>query len=141
MNSVTNRDLSQWLKLWNRDMNRGLLQLLVLAIIVDNDEKNLPPCHGYSISKIIIEISKETIRVAAGTIYPLLHRLRDKGLIREMQSSDYDLNRRNPTLYTSTEAGKTFLGNMLDRWEEFDNMVEFLKYEIDGERLSKDEGK
>ncbi|MHA1448817.1 MAG: PadR family transcriptional regulator [Candidatus Hodarchaeales archaeon] len=135
MNSGANIEISHWLKLWNRDMNRGLLQLLVLAIIVDNDEKNLPPC-----SKTIIEISKDTIRVAAGTIYPLLHRLRDKGLIREMQSSDYDRNRRNPTLYTATATGKRFLDKMFNRWDEFDLMVKYLKYEIDGERLSGDKG-
>ncbi|MFW9994781.1 MAG: PadR family transcriptional regulator [Candidatus Odinarchaeota archaeon] len=134
------KELEMWLKYWNQDMNRGLLQLLVLAIIVENDEKNKPPCHGYSITKKLKKISKETIQVAAGTIYPLLHRLRDKGLIEELESSDYEKDRRNPTLYLSTTTGREFLSSMMARWEEITDIVELLKNEIEGEQLSKQEG-
>jgi len=137
MNPVS--DIEKLMVSWNKDMNRGLLQLLVLAIIVENDEKNNPPCHGYSITKTLKAISNETIKVAAGTIYPLLHRLKDKGLIQEFQSSDYERDRRNPTMYTHTELGKEFLSTMLDRWKQVNGFVEKLRNGINGERLSKGE--
>ena len=127
MNWISDQELEELLKSWNQDMNRGLLQLLVLAIIVVNDQKNDPPCHGYSITKTLKEISKDTIRVAAGTIYPLLHRLRDKGFIQDIDASDYDKNRRNPTMYLSTNAGREFLSAMMTRWEEFNDILELLK--------------
>ncbi|MHA2298949.1 MAG: PadR family transcriptional regulator [Candidatus Hodarchaeales archaeon] len=140
MRRAKDQELEKWLKLWNQDMNRGLLQLLVLAIIVDNDEKNRPPCHGYLITKKLKSLSKETIKIAAGTLYPLLHRLRDKSFIQEIESSDYERDRRNPTMYVHTADGKEYLSLMLDRWGEVSKIVDHLKNEIEGEWLSKNEG-
>ena len=127
MNGISDQELEELLKSWNKDMNRGLLQLLVLAIIVVNDHNNKPPCHGYSITKTLKEISKDTIRVAAGTIYPLLHRLRDKGFIQDIDASDYNKNVRNPTMYLSTNVGREFLSVMMNRWEEVNKIVKLLK--------------
>jgi DNA-binding PadR family transcriptional regulator len=48
---------------------QGTLDMLVLQIL------SLEPAHGYGISRRLQQVSRETIRVSQGALYPALHRL------------------------------------------------------------------
>jgi transcriptional regulator len=51
------------------ELLQGTLDMLILKIVA------LGPVHGYGISRRISQISKETLQVQQGSLYPALHRL------------------------------------------------------------------
>jgi transcriptional regulator len=57
------------------DLLQGTLDMLILKIVA------LGPVHGYGISQRIRQISKETLLVQQGSLYPALHRLEKRGLL------------------------------------------------------------
>lgn len=59
----------------HRDLLRGSLELMVLSILAEE------PKYGYLIQKKIRQSSDDQVKLPAGTMYPLLHRLEDDGLI------------------------------------------------------------
>ena len=52
------------------------MEMLLLKIISEGD------CYGYQIVQTLDKISNGTIHIAEGTMYPILYRLLDEGLIR-----------------------------------------------------------
>ena len=55
----------------NIQFKKGVLEICVLSVLARRD------CYGY---ELVNEISK-TIDISEGTIYPLLRRLKDEGLV------------------------------------------------------------
>ena len=58
------------------DLLQGTLDMLILKVVA------LGPIHGYGISLRIRQISKEVLQVQQGSLYPALHRLEKRGLLR-----------------------------------------------------------
>jgi PadR family transcriptional regulator PadR len=58
------------------DLPQGTLDLLILKAIA------LEPKHGWAISERIHQISKDTLKVQQGSLYPALHRLERRGWIK-----------------------------------------------------------
>jgi PadR family transcriptional regulator PadR len=58
------------------DLVRGSLDLLVLSVLADG------PKYGYLIQQRLHEASGGAVRVAAGSLYPLLHRLEADKLLK-----------------------------------------------------------
>ena len=57
------------------DLPQGTLDLLILtAVAVD-------PVHGYAIAQRLEQVSRGTVRVPEGSLYPALHRLENRGLL------------------------------------------------------------
>ena len=54
------------------DLPQGTLDLLILRVVA------LGPVHGYAIAQRIQQISKESLQVQQGSLYPALHRLENK---------------------------------------------------------------
>ena len=62
------------------------------------------PLHGYSIAEFIQQTSHDALRVEEGALYPALHRLELRGLLRaEWGLSE---NNRRAKYYRLTAAGK-----------------------------------
>ena len=53
------------------------MEMLLLKIISEGD------CYGYQIVQTLDKISNGTIHIAEGTMYPILYRLLDEGLISD----------------------------------------------------------
>lgn len=76
----------------------GSLDLLILKAL------SLEPLHGVGIFQRINQITRESIEVSYGSLFPALHRMEEKGwLSAEWRSSD---NNRNAKYYELTKAGK-----------------------------------
>ena len=60
----------------NSELLRGSLDLMILSALSDG------PIYGYSIQKRLADASNQAVRMEAGTLYPLLHRLEADKLIR-----------------------------------------------------------
>ena len=58
------------------ELLQGTLDLLILRTLTRE------AMHGWAVSHRIQEISRDTLRVNQGSLYPALHRLEDDGLVR-----------------------------------------------------------
>jgi transcriptional regulator len=91
------------------DLLQGTLDLLILKTIA------LQPMHGWAIAQRIQQISKDVLQVQQGSLYPALHRLEHKGLIRaEWGPSE---NNRRAKFYSLTKTGREQLEEERASWE------------------------
>ncbi|HEX9887393.1 MAG TPA: PadR family transcriptional regulator [Longimicrobiales bacterium] len=97
------------------DLFTGTLELLVLRTLTGG------PLHGYAIGKQIREGSEGVLDVEEGALYPALHRLDRKGLLRSAWGRT-DTGRR-AKFYRLTEAGAGQLDAEARRWTEYSDAV------------------
>src|SRR5262249_35987917 len=70
--------------------------------------------HGYGIAQFIQQASREVLRVEEGALYPALHRLEVRGLLKaEWGTSD---NNRRAKFYKLTAAGRRELDAEAAYW-------------------------
>jgi transcriptional regulator len=87
---------------------RGTLDLLVLKAL------SLEPLHGVGIFLRIQQITKATVEVSYGSLFPALHRLEERGWLRaEWRASDKN---RRARYYRLTAAGKEQLKREEVEW-------------------------
>jgi PadR family transcriptional regulator, regulatory protein PadR len=99
----------------NPDFLQGTLDLLILKTLA------LEPLHGYGIAQRILTLSRETLQVQQGSLYPSLHRMQRKGLITsEWKISE---NGRMAKFYSLTKAGRLHLGEELEQWRRYSQAV------------------
>lgn len=91
-----------------KDQLQGALELLVLKVLA------LGPLHGYGIAQRIHQISRDTLRVEEGSLYPALHRMEDEGWVTSSWA-DSDSNRR-AKYYRLTRAGRKQFAEVSKRW-------------------------
>lgn len=98
----------------NSQLKRGTLELCALAVVNRGD------CYGYE----LVNRVSECIEVTEGTVYPLMKRLKDGGLI---DSYIMESNEGPPRKYYSiTERGKEELERLSAEWREFTESVDNL---------------
>lgn len=79
------------------------------------------PQHGYGIIRVMRESSSGVFDMNEGQLYPLLHKMQDKGwIIGEWQILDAGNPRKN---YTLTEAGIKELEARRQDWAKFATAV------------------
>jgi PadR family transcriptional regulator, regulatory protein PadR len=92
------------------DLPQGTLDLLILKSL------SLGPMHGWAISERVQQVSRDTLHIPQGSLYPALHRLERRGLISaEWGASD---NNRKAKYYELTRAGKRALEAETAAWEK-----------------------
>jgi transcriptional regulator len=97
------------------DLLQGTLDLLLLKVLAP------APLHGYAIAQKILLLSREILQVRQGSLYPALHRLERKNLVRaEWRESD---NGRMAKFYSLTAAGKRQLASELEQWRVYTNAI------------------
>lgn len=97
------------------DLPQGTLDLLILKSL------SLGPQHGWAISERIHEVSRATLQIPQGSLYPALHRLERRGWIRaEWGASE---NNRKAKYYELTRTGTKQLQAETDAWERLTTAV------------------
>lgn len=92
------------------DLLQGTLDLIILQTL------KWGPQHGYGISQAIKTDSRAVLQVETGSLYPALHRLEKRKLIKsEWKTSD---NKQRAKYYRLTTAGLKHLANETSRWNE-----------------------
>jgi len=90
------------------DLPQGTLDLLILKAL------SLEPMHGWAISQRIQQVSRDTLQIPQGSLYPALHRLERRGWIKaEWGASD---NNRKAKYYALTRAGRNRLAAETGDW-------------------------
>lgn len=93
------------------DMLQGTLDLLILHAL------SLGPMHGWGVSQRIQDLSDEVLQINQGSLYPALHRLEYRGLVRaEWGRSE---NNRRAKIYSLTPEGRRALGEEHRDWLRF----------------------
>jgi PadR family transcriptional regulator PadR len=101
----------------SNDRLQGTLDLLVLKTLA-----SLGKMHGYGITLHIQQISKETLRVEEGSLYPALHRMTQAGWLKaEWGISE---NNRRARFYSITAAGRRQLAEEEKTWESLTDAVQ-----------------
>ena len=88
----------------------GTLDMLILKTLSAGD-----PEHGYAIANSIQLTSEEVLKVDEGALYPALHRLEVRGLLRSKWG--FSENNRRAKYYTLTAAGRRELEREASSWE------------------------
>ena len=82
--------------------------MLILQIL------SLEPSHGYAIAQRIQQMSRQTVRVNQGSLYPALHRLEQKRWLRsDWQQSETG---RQAKFYSLTPTGRQQLAVEKKTW-------------------------
>lgn len=90
------------------ELPQGTLDLLILKAL------SLEPMHGWAISERIHQVSRATLQIPQGSLYPALHRLERRGWIKaEWGASD---NNRKAKFYELTRAGRKQLDAEAQDW-------------------------
>ena len=93
------------------ELKKGSLELLVLSVLAHR------PRHGYEIGRLIELGSGGHLTFRITTLYPVLYRLENRGLIAGRWVERPGERRR--CYYHLTEAGKTALTEQREQWEAF----------------------
>ena len=88
---------------------QGTLDMLILQVL------SLEVAHGYAIAQRVQQVSRETVRVNQGSLYPALHRLEQRRWLRsEWRQSETG---REAKFYALTQAGRKQLAREKASWE------------------------
>ena len=97
------------------DLVQGTLDLLILKTIA------LEPLHGWAVAQRIRQMSRETLQVGPGALYPALHKLEHNGWI----TSEWSIseNGRRAKYYKLTRAGRKVLEREAAQWERLSTAI------------------
>jgi PadR family transcriptional regulator, regulatory protein PadR len=97
-------------------MRKGVLEYCILSILAKKD---------FYTSDIIRALKENDLIVVEGTLYPLLTRQKNAGLL----SYRWEESTQGPPrkYYSLTEIGRTYLKGMDDSWDSLINSVKSIK--------------
>ena len=90
------------------DLPQGTLDLLILRTLA------LGRQHGWAISERVQQMSSDALRIQQGSLYPALHRLERRGLIKAHWGTSE--NNRRAKYYELSKSGRQQLEVEKDAW-------------------------
>lgn len=103
---------------------QGTSDMLILQIV------SLEAMHGYGIAQRLEQISPSVVQVNQGSLYPALHRLEQKGLLRaDWKESETG---REAKFYALTASGRKQLAAEKDGWARLVGAVQLIFNEGSG---------
>ena len=97
--------------MFNRELKKGSTELLVLSLLEQRTR------HGYGIGKLIEQRSGGKLHFRIGSLYPILCRLEDRGLLTGRWIERAGERRRR--YYKLTAPGKEMLKAQRSTWLDF----------------------
>lgn len=90
------------------DLPQGTLDLLILRTL------SLGPQHGWAISERVQQMSSDALRIQQGSLYPALHRLERRGLVKASWGTTE--NNRRAKYYELSKKGREQLEVEREAW-------------------------
>jgi transcriptional regulator len=90
---------------------QGTLDLIVLQLLAGE------PTNGYDLAQRIEAVSHDVLQVNAGSLYPALYRLEERGLIRARWKPSP--TGRRAKVYSLTASGRKQLAEQRTAWKRF----------------------
>ena len=95
----------------DREWKKGGAELLILSLLEQQAR------HGYDICKLIEVRSGGALHFHVTTLYPLLYRLEERGLVQGRWVEKPNQRRRR--YYSLTAAGRKVLAKQRESWQRF----------------------
>lgn len=97
---------------------RGHLETMILSILEEQ------AVHGFDLVKRLAVAGEGALNLKEGTVYPVLYRLEDAGLVKAKWEEN-TTGRRGPRrkVYSLTSKGKKQLAKGRQEWTKFVNVV------------------
>ncbi len=92
----------------------GSMTMLILRLLSEKD------MYGYEMIDALRKKSQNVFELKAGTLYPLLHGLEDKGLLTVYESEYAGKTRK---YYRITKEGTKVLEKKMSEWKEYQGAV------------------
>jgi PadR family transcriptional regulator PadR len=108
-----------------QELRRGLLVLATLSQLKEAR-------YGYA---LIDQLAKQGLEIEQGTLYPLLRRLEEQGLLQSEWNVEGSRPRR---YYVISPMGAELLQALADEWRQLDDVMERLLNEGEGESHGSD---
>lgn len=102
---------------FQRDLLRGSIDMMILSALARGAQ------YGYGVQKQIELASQGRVKIAAGTLYPILHRLEGDKLIKSRWEDDTGRKRK---WYELTASGKKRLVKQAEEWTQFAHCLQTL---------------
>jgi PadR family transcriptional regulator PadR len=100
------------------ELIQGTLEMLVLKALARG------PLHGYAVAEWIHQTSQQLLKVEEGALYPALHRLELRGLLKATWGASE--NNRRAKFYQLTTEGERRLSAESRRWARLSAAVAFV---------------
>ena len=92
----------------------GSMTMLILKLLSEKD------MYGYEMIDTLRKKSQNVFELKAGTLYPLLHGLEEKGLLTVYEKEHGGKTRK---YYSLTKQGSKLLEKKTEEWKEYANAV------------------
>lgn len=97
------------------DLPQGTLDLLILKTVA------LGPIHGYAIAQRLQQISQDVVQIPGGSLYPALHRLEQRKLLRaEWGRTETG---REAKFYRLSRQGQKHLQSEAESWQRLSDAI------------------
>lgn len=107
---------------YESQMKKGVLDMLVLKLLASEEK------YGYQIITELKEKSNNRFLLKEGTLYPILYRLEDDGLVVSRWSEA--VGKKVPRkYYVITEKGRSSLAQISALWKEISSSVSMIMEE------------
>lgn len=100
------------------DLIPGTLEILILKALLCG------PQHGYAVAEWIGNTSQQVLKVEEGALYPALHRMELRGLLKARWGASE--NNRRAKFYELTAEGERQFENESRRWARLSAAVAFV---------------
>lgn len=98
----------------DKSLVSGSMKMLILKLLEEKD------MYGYEMIETLRGKSNNVFELKAGTLYPLLHSLEEKGLVDSYEEEVLGKTRK---YYSLTKAGKGQLKAKTEEWKEYSQAV------------------
>ena len=100
------------------ELIQGTLEMLILKAVARG------PMHGYGVAEWIEQTSQQVLKVEEGALYPALHRMQLRGLLKARWGASE--NNRRAKFYELTAEGQKRLSAESQRWARLSSAVAFV---------------
>ena len=98
----------------DKSLLTGSMTMLILKLLSEKD------MYGYEMIDTLRKKSENVFELKAGTLYPILHNLEDKGMLSVYEQEFLGKTRK---YYSITEDGKKLLKHKTEEWNEYSGAV------------------
>lgn len=95
--------------------------------------------HGSEILQKLDKKLATEFKITAGTIYPLLHSLESRNLLKRIEAQDFQFPERQISFYLITDKGLNYVDEISDKWNVLSEQIDTIKDYKNGKVENKNE--
>jgi len=97
--------------MYSKELLRGTFKTIILKLLAEHGKM-----YGYEITQKIKEMSDDKITITEGSLYPLLHKLEQDGILI---TETMQIGKRKRRYYRLTESGNGLAQQMVAEFQDF----------------------